>query len=188
MIKRILGNWHRYVLWTLLSGIFWAWILLLATDAPASKKVQLFAELPAMQSEPLELALEREKPDGIRFVQAAPFDYAMFNADEVLHGDLYVIPEWKAETYLPSFAEIDPSLFPGQTFYESEGKPYGIVVHDPASGLSIGNAYLTYFTDERCILFFNRDSQHLGAWNNSPDDAAIAVARNFLSLGQEDVK
>ncbi len=58
-------------------------------------------------------------------------------------------------------------------------------MYDEAEGISIGSAYVTYIPGERCILFFNLESQHLGEWNDSPDDAAIAVAQRFLKLTQE---
>lgn len=188
MLKKILQNWHRYVIWALLSGIFWAWIGTRVAEAPAAQKVQLYADLPAMEREKLEIALEHEKPDGIRYVQAANFDYALFDSTEVLYGDLYLIPESKAEMYLSSFAPIDPAAFPGQTFYEANGKTYGIVVFDQDAGIWIGGEYVMYIAEERCFLFFNKESQHLGAWNNSADDAAIVIARNYLNLKQETVK
>lgn len=185
MLKRILHDWHRYVLWAMLSVLIWAWIFSLVTKAPASKKVQLFAELPAMRSEALEIALEREKPDGIAYVQAAQFDYAMIDQTEVLYGDLYLVPESNAEAYLASFAPIDRRLFPGASFYESQGKAYGLLVYDEETGLSVGGEYVAYVPGERCYLFFRAESQHLGAWNGSPDDAAIRIAQNYLRLGEE---
>ena len=145
MLKRILHDWHRYVLWALLSVLIWAWIFSLVTKAPASKKVQLFAELPAMRSEALEIALEREKPDGIAYVQAAQFDYAMIDQTEVLQGDLYLIPESKAEAYLASFAPIDRRLFPGASFYESQGKAEIVSKH---IGLNKAIKYIVDRLDE----------------------------------------
>lgn len=186
MIKKILRNWHRYVLWALLSAILWGWIFTLVTSAPASKKVQLFADLPDMRNEALEIALEREKPDGIRYVQAATFEYAMIDATEVLKGDLYLVPESKAEEYLASFTPIDRSLFPNASFYESDGEAYGLLVYDEAENLAIGNGYVLYVPGERCWLFFSKDSGHIGAWNGSPDDAAIRVAQNYMKLEQEE--
>ena len=186
LIKKLLNNWHRYVLCALLSGVFWAWIILRAVNAPVSQKVQLFADLPYLENERLEIALEREKPDGIKYVEAKTFEGLMFDLSVVLQGDLYLIPESKAEEYLASFAPIDPADFPGQTFYESDGKPYGITVFDENAGIRIGDSYVMYIADERCFLFFNRDSKHLGAWNGSKDDAAIAIAHNFLKLEREE--
>jgi hypothetical protein len=184
MLKKILGNWHRYVLWALLSGILWAWIIVLVTRTDASEEVRIYADLPTMRQEALELALEREKPDGIRYVEAQCFDDAIIDASAVMQGDLYLIPESKAEKYLASFAPIEDAetLFPKQTFYESDGKAYGIVVFDEDAGIWIGKEYVMYIAEERCFLFFNKDSKHIGAWNGSPDDAAITIAKNFLKL------
>lgn len=187
MLKRILGNWHRYVLWAVLSGIVWAWIIMLATKTDASQKVTVYADLPVIREEALELALEREKPDSIKYVEAKSFDNIIIDQSAVLQGDLFLIPESKAETYLASFAPIeDPeTLFPGQTFYESDGKAYGIVVFDEPAGIWIGKEYVMYIAEERCFLFFNKDSKHIGAWNGSPDDAAIVIAKNFLKLKED---
>lgn len=178
MIKRILRNWYRYVLWALLSAVFWAWIFTLLFSAPAKRKVVLYADLPYLERNALSIELEREKPAGIRIVDTAVFDDMMFNQTEVLAGDLFLIPESKTEEYLASFAPIDRADFPGETFYESDGEAYGILVYDEASGLAVGGDYVFYIPHERCWLFFNKDSMHIG----TRDDAAITVARHFLTL------
>lgn len=183
MIKRIFLNWHRYILWALLSAIFWAWIVMLVSDAPMKKKVVIYADLPEIESGPLEVALEKDKPKNIRFVEAALFDNVIFDSTKILYGDLYLIPESDVEEYLASFTAFDPAEFPGQTFYESEGKTYGILVYDAETGPRFGEACIRY-PEERCYLFFNSDSLHIGEWNGSADDAAITVARNFLQLEQ----
>ena len=182
MIKRILRNWHRYVFWAVISGIFVAWLFSLVTDKPAEKKVVLFADLPVIDAGPLEIALEEGKPEGIAYVQAALFDYAMIDQTEVLNGDLYLVPEPHMELFRASFAPIDRDAFPGAAFYEADGNAYGILVSDPAVQLCIGGEYITYYEDVRCFLCFNGESVHLGAWNDSADDAAIAVAQRFLTL------
>jgi hypothetical protein len=182
MIKRILSNWHRYVFWAVISGIFVAWLFSVVTEKPASKKVVLFAELPAIDGTPLEIALEEDKPDAIAYVQAALFEYAMIDQTEALNGDLYIFPEPHAEAFIESFQPIDRSAFPGATFLEIDGKAYGILVSDPAVQFGLGSAYITYYEDVRCYLCFNKDSLHLGAWNGSADNAAIGIAQRFLSL------
>ncbi|MBQ2200947.1 MAG: hypothetical protein II412_00100 [Clostridia bacterium] len=178
MIKRILRNWYRYVLWTLLSAVFWAWIFTLLFSAPVKQKVVLYADLPYLDRNALSIELERDKPEGIRIVDTATFDDKMFNQIEVLDGDLYLIPDSEAEEYLASFAPIDRADFPDATFFESDGEAYGILVYDEATGLNVGGAYLFYKPQERCWLFFNKDSMHIGAH----DDAAIMIARHFLNL------
>ena len=182
MIKRILRNWYRYVFWAILSGIFIAWIFSVVTEKSAAKKVVLFADLPVIQGEPLEIALEEGKPDGIAYVEAQLFDYAIIDQKEILSGDLYLVPEPHAELFYESFAPIDRSAFPGGSFFEVDGKAYGVLISDPADKFAAGSAYITYYEDVRCYLCFNKDSLHLGAWNGSADDAAIAVAQRMMTL------
>ena len=178
MLKRILGNWYRYVLWALLSAVFWAWIFTLLFSANAKRKVVLYADLPQLERNELSIELEKDKPEGIRIVDTAVFDDMMFNQIEVLSGDLFLIPESHVEEYLASFAPIDPADFPGETFYEADGETYGILVYDEETGLKIAGDYIFYIPHERCWLFFNKDSMHIG----QKDDAAFAVARQFLTL------
>ena len=178
MIKQILRIWYRYVLWTLLSAVFWAWIFTLLFSAPAKQKVVLYAELPYLDRNALSIELERDKPEGIRIVDTATFDDKMFNQIEVLDGDLYLISESKVKDYLASFAPIDRAQFPGASFYESEGEAYGVLVYDEGAGLCVGGEYIFYTPHERCWLFFNKDSMHIGG----KDDAAISVAQHFLTL------
>lgn len=178
MIKNILRNWYRYVLWALLSAVFWAWIFILLFSARPAKKIVLYADLPDLDRNALSIELEREKPEGIRIVDTAVFDDMMFNQVEVLSGDLFLIPESKVGEYLASFAPIDRAAFPGETFYESDGEAYGILVYDEETGLRVGDDLIFYIPQERCWLFFNKDSQHIGG----RDDAAFAVARHFLTL------
>ena len=178
MIKNILRNWYRYILWALLSAVFWAWIFVLLFSARPAKKVVLYADLPYLDRNALSIELERDKPEGIKIVDTAVFDDMMFNQVEVLSGDLFLIPDSKVGEYLASFAPIDRAAFSGETFYESDGEAYGILVYDEETGLRIGGDLIFYIPQERCWLFFNKDSQHIGG----RDEAAFAVARQFLNL------
>ena len=178
MIKRILRNWYRYILCALLSAIFWAWIFTLLFSAPAKKKIVLYADQPYLERNALSMALEEDLPDGIRIVDTASFDDKMFNQVEVLDGDLFLISESHAEAYLASFAPIDRANFPGASFYESDGEAYGVLVYDEGMGLNVGGQFIVYTPKERCWLFFNKDSMHIG----KNDDAAITIAQHFLDL------
>lgn len=182
MIKGVLRNWHRYVLWALMSVIVWSWIFTLLFAAPAKKKVVLYAQLPSIDSHNLSIYLEEETPEAVRFIESATFEGELFDPREVLKGDLYLIPEPNMEQYYASFAPIDKSAFPDETFWEIDGKAYGILISDPSAGFAVGSDYLTYYEDVRCYLCFNKDSLHLGAWNDTADDAAIPVAKRFLTL------
>lgn len=182
MIKWIFKNWHRYVLWALLSVIVWAWIFTLLFSAKAAEKVSLYAELPGINGNGLAAALEEDLPEGIRRIDPGSFDVGLFNEESVLAGDLYLVPEPEVELFASSFAPIDRSAFPGETFLEIDGTAYGILASDPETGYGAASEYVVYYQNVRCYLCFNKDSIHLGTWNGSADDAAITVARQFLDL------
>ena len=181
-MKGIWRNLHRYVLWAIVSFVFWAWVISRITDAPAGRKLLLYADVPAMDRTPLSAQLEAGLPDTIEFAEARAFTDEMFSPGQVNAGDLFVVPEAEAERFLASFTAIDPAAFPGQTYYESEGKVYGVCVWDEGAGIACGRKYVLYEPGERYYLFFGAQSLHLGALNGSADDAAIVAARTFLSL------
>ena len=122
-MKGILKNLHRYVLWALISLVFWAWIISRITDAPAARKVTLYADLPALDRQALSEALEKDLPAGIRFVEAWAFTDEMFSPGNVTMGDLFIVSEEQAETYLVSFAPIDESAFPAGPSIPSRARP-----------------------------------------------------------------
>ena len=181
-MKGIFKNLHRYVFWAVISAVFWAWVVFLVTDAPADRKLILYADLDAMDRDALSAALEQDLPDNIRFVEPLLFVDEMFEPAGVTKGDLFVVSEGQAEGVLADLAVIDRAAFPGQSFYEAEGKAYGILVYDEDRGVRMGTRYLAYEPGGRYYLFFNGKSGHLGAWNGSNDDAAIRAAQTFLTL------
>ncbi len=185
MIKKILRNWHRYVMCALLSAIFWAWIFTLLFHASAKHKVVLYAGLPAIDGNGLSIILEEDLPEGIRRVDAATVENSIFNQEDVLHGDLFIASEADAKQLVPALSPIDRTAFPGETFYESDGKAYGILVYDEETGLKVAGDNVFYVPQQRFYLFFNKNSQHIGEWNGSPDDGAIKVAQRFMTLKQE---
>ena len=183
MLKSILRNWHRYVLWAVLSVIFWSWIVIRVTDAPPKSKVTVYVDLTAIDSQSLTEQFDDMLPDGIRMVEFDRFDAMIFQPTNVLSGDLYLIPESKIDEYIASFLPIDTSAFPGETFYERGGQAYGVCVYDPALGKAAADACILYPGDERCYLFFNRDSRHVGSNEKAFDNAAYPVAVRFLEMG-----
>jgi len=180
-MRGILKNWHRYLLWLTVSFFLWAWIITLITDAPAGKKVVLFADVPAMDREGLSAALEAELPEGIRFVETRLFTDDLFSPADILKGDLFIVSAKQAEGFLPGFLPLDPG-FSDRPLYASEGKVYGVCVFDEAAGIQTATPFVAYVPGETYFLFFNADSRHLGAWNGSADRAAVRVAQTLLSL------
>ena len=98
MWKKILRNGHRYVLWAVLSVVFWAWIVSRVTDARPQNKVVVYADLDLMDGRALSLQFDERLPDGIKYVEFDRFDDMIFSPTSVLTGDLYLIPQSKRKT------------------------------------------------------------------------------------------
>lgn len=182
MWKKILRNGHRYVLWAVLSVVFWAWIVSRVTDARPQNKVVVYADLDLMDGRALSLQFDERLPDGIKYVEFDRFDDMIFSPTSVLTGDLYLIPQSKIHDYFASFAPIDRTLFPGASFFEQGGTAYGVCVYDEEAGVKLGGDRIAYPPGERCYLFFNKDSKHVGLNEAAYDDAASAVAAIFIDL------
>ena len=182
-MKGIFKNWHRYLLWLVVSFFFWAWIFTLITDAPAAKKLVLYADCPAMEREALDAQLEKAMPQGIRFVEARIFSDEMFQPTNLTAGDVFILSGQQIERYRALCTPLDPAAFPDAALYAAEGLPWGICVYDEDRGIAVGTKYVAYIPGETYYLFFNASSLHLGDWlEGSRDDAAIAAAGAFLAL------
>ena len=181
-MKGILRNWHRYLLWAVVSCMLWAWIFTLVTDAPAGKKLVLYADLPAMERDALAAELEKDLPAHIRFVEAWVFMDEMFNPSQIGSGDMFILSESQVDQYLLTFSPLDEAAFPGCAFYRVEGTAYGVCVYDEAAGIRVGTKYLAYEPGQTYYLFFNAKSGHIVPWNDAGDDAALRAARTLLTL------
>ena len=179
VLKNIWSQFHRFVLWALLSTVLWAWIFMQLTDTVPAKKVTLYIQAEDCRSQELSLKLEENKPESIKMVKAHPFSYAIFGNADLLGADFFVVRESEVEEMLPSFAPLDGEDWDyGQREqYRSDGVFYGVKLCD---GQSRGPAseYITYDPGETYYLFFNVDSPHLSAG----DGAALRVAEALLKL------
>ena len=180
VLRNIWSQLHRFVLWALLSTVFWAWIFTLVTDTVPAKKVTLYLQLEQCRDQELSLKLEESRPEGIRMVKVHPFSYAAFGNRDLLEADLYLVREADAEEMLQSFAPLDGEDWdPGdRELYCRDGVCYGVKVYDAASGTGAAQTYLDYEPEGDYYLFFNADSLHLGAG----DSAALRVAEALLKL------
>ena len=180
LFRNIFSQTHRWILWALLSAVFWSWIFGLVTNTDPTHKVVLYANVDEMQDKALALRLEEEKPEEIKMIKVHPFSYALFDTQEALNADLYVIPASQAEGFLDSFAPIDgEELDRGdRELFTRDGKSYGIKLHDAATGESTAGDYLVYAPGEDYYLFFNVNSLHL----SGGDGAALRVAEALLRL------
>ena len=179
-IRGILSKWHIYVLWALLAVLLWSWIFGFVTDTSPSRKVTVFVNVYDCADVDLAVALEEAKPEAIRMVKVHPFSYAMFDEQNLLTADLYVVSRSEAADYLTSFAPLNAADDPGGTGYYEDGTLYGLRIYDGSSRTGAAEAYLTYTAPdgeaEDFFLFFGASSVHL------EDGAARQVAARLLEL------
>lgn len=181
VIRTIVSKLYLYVLWAFLAVLLLGSVFLRLTDTDAAHKVVLFADVPAINDRELAWALEQKAPAGIRMVQVHPFSYAMFDAENLLSADLYIIPESHVEDYAGSFRSLEGAGFDPEGGYLREGKLWGLRVWDHQSGQGVAAEYIQY-PNEDYWLFINGGSRHIRSLTGEGDDAALAVARELLKL------
>ena len=181
VLRSILSRFYLYILWAFLALLVCGTVFTRLDDAPPAKKVTLFADVPAVEDRALAWELERSAPPEIRKVKVHPFSYAMFDSENLLGADLYIIPESEAEAYSGSFRSVEGAGFDPAGGYVRDGELWGIKVWDAASRTGIATEYIRY-PDEDCWLFINAKSVHAAALTGTGDDAALAVARAMLTI------
>ena len=159
VLKNIVSQLHVYVVWLILSVVLWGFVFNILTDAPAEKKLVLFAEVAGCRDRELSSALEKHRPEGIRFVQAHSFNYAMFDQSGLLNADL----------------DTEKFSADALTLLELDGQPCGILVWDGEKGSAAD--YLDYGEGEY-YLFLGANSLHAG----EKDDAAYELLGEILQL------
>ena len=160
-IKNVFSQLHRFVLWLVISAVFWGWIFTLVTDTTADKKVTVYCQVPAVEDTALAAALEKHMPEGLRMVKIHTFDYVMFGTEDFYHGDIFILPASEIGTYEELLAPVEGA--------------WGVQVYDAASGVGIAARYLQY-PEEDCYLFLGADSEH------REDGKALAVAKALLAI------
>ncbi len=178
VLRNIWSQFHRFVLWALLSTVLWAWIFMQLTDTVPEKKVTLYIQVEDCRSQELSLKLEESMPEGIKMVKAHPFSYAAFGNADLLAADFFLVRESEAEEMLPSFAALNGEAWDYglREQYCVDGVFYGVKVSDGQGGAA--SAYIAYQPGVNYYLFFNVDSPHLG----NGDGAALRVAEALLKL------
>ncbi len=158
-IRNVFSQLHTFVLWALLSAIFWSWIFTFVTDTSPEKKVSVYCYVPEISDAELAAKLEEDKPEGIKMIKVHSFEYVMFNVDYIENGDIFVLPE-------SLISEYDELLL------DPEG---GIKIYDSESGSGSADSYIGY-AGEDYYLFLGMNSVHLD------DGAAEEVAENLIGL------
>ena len=158
-LKNVFSQLHTFVLWALLSAIFWSWIFTLVTDVSPEKKISVYCYVPSISDVELSARLEEEKPEGIEMVKIRSFEYVMFNVDYIENGDIFIIPE-------SMISEYDELLL------DPDG---GIKIYDCAEKRGSADSFIGY-SDEDYYLFFGANSLHL------EDESAKKVAELLIGL------
>ena len=106
-LKNVFSQLHSFILWLMFSAVFWGWIFTIVTDAPAEEKVTVYCYVSEIRDKDLAVALEENRPEGIRMIKVHPFDYVMMNIERMEDGDIFILPESQIETYEELLADKD---------------------------------------------------------------------------------
>ncbi|MBQ1684006.1 MAG: hypothetical protein II072_00635 [Clostridia bacterium] len=190
VIRKILSNLHRYVLWLLVSVLLWSWVFTFLNDTTAKRKVMLFVNVPAVDDAALEKALSAELPDGIKMIKVHPFEYAAFLADEADNADMYILSASDLAKNFDRLQVVPEDAFEGRALFTDGGEVYGVCVYDAESGKGAAQSFLDFvdqsgehlYPNENYYLCFNKKSMHIGVWNDGRDSAAVSIAEKLLTL------
>ena len=202
-LKNVFSQLHSFILWLMFSVVFWGWIFTIVTDAPAEEKVTVYCYVSEIRDKDLAVALEENRPDGIRMIKVHPFDYVMMNIERMEDGDIFILPESQIETYAELLADADSGAAAGNdgdggvagdadsgdmsssvdgNAAESSDTAGAIVdisdgflIYDAAAGSGGAAQYIGY-EGEDYYLFLGARSAHL------EDGKALEVARRLLDM------
>ena len=176
-MKRFFKNLWSVLLaiaaWCVVSSIFWGWVINLVTDTVPAKKVVIFIEAEKVDELSLEEAMAPDLPERIKMAKVHSFSYAMFDAQNLLNADVYIIKASKIEEYSASLSS-DAELPEGKFGYSEGGDlPRGVKVYDAATGEGYLKDFVNYYGDEDCYLFIGASSPHI-------EDGAAGYAAKLL--------
>lgn len=161
ILKNIFSMLHIFLLWMLLSAVFWGWIFTFVTDTSPDRKVSVYCHVPEINDKALAVSLEENMPDGLRMIKVHSFDYVMFDVESIGMGDIFIIPASEIEQYSDSLLYM--------------GADSGVKVYDASSRTGVAEEYISY-SDEDHYLFLGAGSVHL------EDGKALAVAQQLLAM------
>ena len=110
VLKNILSQLHTFILWAMLCALLWSWIYTFVGDTSRNKKVVIFIDAPAIETQKLDLRLEEHLPDGIKMIRVHDFSYDMFGT--ATPGDIYIVRESQLSQKLTEQPEALQSFEP----------------------------------------------------------------------------
>lgn len=167
------------LLWAVFSVLVWGSVFVRITDAPRENKITLYADAQMPGDTALSVALEEEKADGIRLVQARPFSYAMFDGGPLETADLLIVPASHVDTYRDWLGPLPEEMAALGECLLRDGEAWGLKIYGVNAHAGAASAYIDYEaveTPEDYYLFFGVNSVHL------EDGRAVQYAKRLLEL------
>ena len=174
-------HWYLYLIWVVVVAMTWDMVFAFLTKVPKEEKVEIFVGAFDDDWDMLEKLCEDYMPDYLKVVNVRTYTADQMYFSEMLQiqgsiADIFILPESKAEEvpvyYLPLDAEKVQNVFGPVEYYEIDGIPYGIKING-------------HGTEENYYFFFSSDSVHLGDWNDSSMEGAVALAEVILNYEDE---
>ena len=161
ILKNIVSQFHTFLLWLVVSFMFWSWVFTMVTDTSPDKKVTVYCHVPGIQDTALAVALEERMPAGLKMIKVHSFDYVMFDEESINRGDVFIIPASEIELFAGSLVPV--------------GEEQGVRVYEASTGAGVAMEYIQY-ADEDFYLFLGAGSVHL------EDGKALEVATRLLAM------
>lgn len=177
VFSKIAKHWYLYLIWVIVATLAWDMIFAFVTKVPKEEKVEIFVGDQNEDWDALEQLCEDNMPKYLTKINVRRYTVNQMYFSEMLQvqgsiADIYILPESKTqeakEYYLPLDTEKVQSVFGDVEFCEIDGTTFGIKING-------------YGTTENYYLFFSSVSLHLGDWNDSSMDGAIALAEVILN-------
>ena len=161
ILKNIVSRFHIFLLWFVVSFMFWSWIFTIVTDTSPDKKVTVYCHVPNLQDTALAVALEEHMPAGLEMIKVHSFDYVMFDEESINKGDVFIIPASEVELFAENLLPV--------------AEEQGAKAYDASTGAGVAMEYIQY-ADEDFYLFLGAGSVHL------EDGKALEVATRLLAM------
>ena len=175
-IIKVFSQFHRYLLWALISVFLWAWVFMLRFDTTQDKKVVIYSNTPEVLNYALAAELEKDMPEGIKTVKVRPFSYDIFSEGLPADADIVIINSEDARAYIELLSPIVPESSENiENGLIIDGSIYGLVLFDAGTGTGSALDYFTY-GDESFYICFTKSSVHL------TDGAARYTAERILGI------
>ena len=173
--------WYLYLIWVVVAVMAWDMIFAFLTKVPKEEKVEIFVGEQDDDWDDIEQLCNDKMPKYLKKVNVRRYTVSQIQFVEMLQiqgsvADIFILPESKVQEakvyYLPLDTEKAQNVFGIVEFYEIDGTAYGIQING-------------HSTEEDYYMFFGSASVHLGDWNDSSMDGAIALAEVILNYEDE---